>query len=65
MEGSHFGAGPWFAVRETPADSWQPYGQVHWSDGSSDGFGTLEMKATLLPADPTHFAPDAPASGGS
>lgn len=53
MEGVHFGAGPWFAVRETPGDDWQPYGQVWWSDGQHDGRGTLEMRATLLPAPPS------------
>ena len=52
MEGVHFGAGPWFAVRQTPSNDWQTYGRVWWSDGSSDGVATLEMKATLLPAPP-------------
>ena len=49
MEGVHFGAGPWFAVRETPSDEWQPYGRVWWSDGTRDGVATLQMRATLLP----------------
>lgn len=44
----HFGAGPWFAVRETPGDDWQPYGRVWWSDAEHDGLATLEMRATLL-----------------
>jgi len=51
MEGVHFAAGPWFTVRETPQNDWQPLGHVWWSDAASDGPAVLEMKTTLLPGD--------------